>query len=394
MKQTITFIILFIGLNTIAQIRFEKGYIIKSNDEKIECLIKNEDWLYNPTNFLYKKDVNAKEINGNLNSIKEFGVNGVSKYKRFKVNIDKSKTDINLLSNTRTYNFVTETLFLKTLVEGKANLYLYNEKSLVKYFYKKENSPIKQLEYKEYLNSTGLLAKNKNYLTQLRLDAACKSIDYKKVDYRRNSLVKYFLAYNNCDGNNISVKNYTESNNKNLFNLRAKIGIGNATINTSNSAYAYKNISSSGANIRAGIEAEYVLSFNNNKWAIYVEPTYQTYKGDIEGSQSGKITYNSIELPLGVKHYMFINNNSKLFLSGALVLDFAMDSKIDFNSNTLNVLEISSSPTSYQLGFGYNFNNKYTIETRYNFGRDITKNYVYWETDYSSFSIILGYSIF
>ena len=44
MKKKITMlVILFIGLNTSAQIKFEKGYIITNGGVKTECLIKNED---------------------------------------------------------------------------------------------------------------------------------------------------------------------------------------------------------------------------------------------------------------------------------------------------------------------------------------------------------------
>ena len=389
MKLRITLtILLFISLNAIAQIKFENGYIINNNDEKIDCLIKNEDWLHNPTSFLYKINKNAKEITGTLSSIKEFGVNGLSKYKKFKVNVDKSGTNVNQLSNKRTYDFVVETLFLKALVAGSANLYVYDEGSFVKYFYAKKNTPIKQLEYKEYLNSTGLLVKNKNYLTQLRLDVSCNNLDYKNIKYKKNSLVDYFLAYNNCNGNSNIVEDFTASNKKDDFNLIAKFGIGNATITPSNNTFGYGNIESNGINLRMGIEAEYILPFNKNKWSIFIEPTYQTYKGDIEGTQSGEITYNSIEVPLGVKHYMFLNNKAKLFLSAAYVLDFTMNSKIDFKN--LGDLEVTSS-SGTQIGLGYNYNNKYTLEARYNMGRDLTQNYSYWKTNYSAFSIILGY---
>ena len=273
------------------------------------------------------------------------------------------------------------------MVEGKANLYGLQEGNLAKYFYKKENTTIKQLEYKEYLNSNNYLAKNKNYLTQLRIDVLCDKVDYKNVLYKKNSLVKYFIAYNNC--NNSLTKDYTKSNNINKFNLNFKLGIGNTIIKPSNITYGYTNIESSGINIRAGIEAEYIFSFNKNKWSFFIEPTFQTYSGDIKGSQSGEIDYNSIELPFGVKHYMFLNDNSKLFISGAYVIDFTMNSKIDFNN--IGDLKIKSGPST-QIGFGYNYDNKYTIEARYNSGRDITLGYSYWETKYSSFSIVLGYN--
>ena len=54
MKKIITLIILFIGLNSIAQNKFEKGYFTTIDGNKTECLIKNEDWRQIPSQFQFK----------------------------------------------------------------------------------------------------------------------------------------------------------------------------------------------------------------------------------------------------------------------------------------------------------------------------------------------------
>ena len=72
MKLKFTLLTLIFSSASFSQINFEKGYIIDKNNNKSECLIKNKDWLGNPTEFEYKLNQNSEIIIGNLNSIKDF----------------------------------------------------------------------------------------------------------------------------------------------------------------------------------------------------------------------------------------------------------------------------------------------------------------------------------
>ena len=55
----------------------------------------------------------------------------------------------------------------------------------------------------------------------------------------------------------------------------------------------------SNTNVSLGIEAEFILPFNKNKWAIIFEPTYQYYKTEktkettafLGGEIFGKVDY-------------------------------------------------------------------------------------------------------
>lgn len=124
-KKITTLAIMIISFNAIAQISFEKGYFISNNNQKIECLIKNMDWKDNPTKFLYKLEEDQNSKTATIQTVKEFGINNVSKYVRFSVSIDRSSENINELSDSRSPIFNNEILFLKTLVEAKASLYYY-----------------------------------------------------------------------------------------------------------------------------------------------------------------------------------------------------------------------------------------------------------------------------
>lgn len=78
--------------------------------------------------------------------MKEFGINDVSKYKRFVVNMDK--TGGADLSFDKEHKNVQETLFLKVLIEGKGSLFFYEGGYFERFFFTVEDSEIEQLVYK------------------------------------------------------------------------------------------------------------------------------------------------------------------------------------------------------------------------------------------------------
>ena len=98
MKQKITMIILFIGLNVIAQSKFEKGYIITNNGEKFECLIKNEDWAHIPREFKYKLSKNSIVKNIKKEKIKELSIFNEFLFERHTVSLNKYSNKPNTLS--------------------------------------------------------------------------------------------------------------------------------------------------------------------------------------------------------------------------------------------------------------------------------------------------------
>ena len=67
-----------------------------------------------------------------------------------------------------------------------------------------------------------------------------------------------------------------------------------------------------------GIELEHILPFNKGKWALFIEPTYNSINAQ-DKSDNGvadiEVKYSYLEFNLGAKHYMHINPSSKVFLS-------------------------------------------------------------------------------
>jgi len=407
MRKQLLLIALFTILcaESYSQIIFENGYFIDESNNKIECLIKNVDWKNNPTEFEYKFSQNDTVHKATFKTVKEFGIYNVSKYIRAKTNIDKSSEQIDKMSSERNPNFQEELLFLKVLIEGKASLFLYIDGNLTRFFYKLNDSEIQQLVYKRYLIDDTIL-ENNSFKQELFLKLKCEEIvlnDIKNLRYSNRDLEKLFIKYNKCTGSDYI--NYKTKQNKDLFNLTFRPSLNYSSLEIQNSVSGFNDIDfRNKLGIRFGIEAEFILPFNKNKWGIIVEPTYQYFKSEQSketGNVSGgilvsRIDYKSIELPVGVRYYFCLNDKSKLFTNISYVFDFSNNSSIKFLRNDdsmLDELEIKSR-RNLALGIGYKYKNRYSMEIRYNTNREILSDYLYWSSNYSSLNIIFGLSMF
>jgi hypothetical protein len=394
MKKILPIILVSIlSINCFSQIIYEKGYYINNADQKVNCLIKNKDWKNNPIEFEYKLSENDDSKKLGRQSVKEFGIYNRSRYISSTVDIDRSNDDVNNLSSERNPTFEKEELFLKVLVEGRANLYLYKQRNLVRFFYSKDDSKIDQLVYKSYL-SNNRVAENNAFKSQLWRNLKCQKfsfIDISKINHDKIELVNLFVVYNQCV--NSEFVNFEEKDKKDLFNLTFRPRINSSSLSIEN--FASKSSSTDfdrSMDLGMGIEAEFIMPFNNGKWSVIIEPTYLHYKSEKELKTQDVVTdYKSIELPIGIRHYFFINTNSKIFINGSYSFNFAGDSKIVFES--IRELDIAYS-TNLGFGMGYKYKDKVGVELRYQTPRELLIEYGQWNSDFNKISMIFGYSIF
>ncbi len=313
-----------------------------------------------------------------------------------------------LISKERNPEFQEEELFLKVLIEGKASLYSFEHSNLKRFFYSKDGSKIEQLVYKKYLNiEKNKVATNKEYKQQLWNDLKCstfKMSTIENVGYNKKELIRFFTQYNNC--NNQESINFEEKQNKDLFNLNIRPGFNSSSLSIENSFINNRDFDFGNKfGFRLGIEAELILSFNKNKWGVIIEPTYrQGYKSEKSQESSNvsggiivsKVNYNSIELPMGIRHYFFLNDDSKIFVNISYIFDFASKSSIEFSRNDgsiLDELEIKTN-NNFALGVGYKYNDRYAIEFRYQTSREILAGYPTWYSNFNTMSLIFSYSLF
>jgi hypothetical protein len=407
-KQLLVIILITISsFESYAQIIFEKGYFIDETNKRIECLIKNIDWKQNPTEFEYKLSEQDESKMADIKSVKEFGVDSVSKYIRSVVKIDRSSEDLDKLSNNSNPIFKEEQLFLKVLVAGNANLYEYIDADLKRYFYSTDDGTIEQLVHKSYKMSNSRIGENNNYKQQLWNDLKCADFNisrFENLDYEKKELVPFFVEYSKC--NNQDYTNFEEKQKKDLFNLTFRPGLNYSSLEIQNSAISDSRETDFGYSIgfRFGMEAEFILPYNKNKWGILIEPTYQHYKLEHSKETSSasvgilvtKVDYKSIELPIGVRHYFYFNEKSKLFTNISYAVDFSLNSSIKFsyNDDTMrSELDIKSG-SNLAIGVGYKYGDRYSLEVRYNTKREIISDHASWTSNYNGVNVIFGLSLF
>ncbi len=403
MIKKILFSCLFVAftLAANAQIDYESGFFITNANEKVPCLILNMDWKNNPSQFEYKLSEDAEVKIGTIKSVKEFSIGSMLKYVRETVQMERSSGNVQNLSNTRVAQFQEETVFLKVLVSGEAILYGYEDGNLNRFFYQNKLEDVEPLIFKRYLNKDGLIAENNRFRQQLYNAFPCKAINMKNIEdvsYQTSDLVKFFIKYNTCVNNDY--KDYTDKGKQDLFNLTLRPGVRFSSLTVENALRSELDVSfDDQTSFTFGVEAEFIMGFNKNKWSVIIEPTYQAFKSEgVSGRGPVSVEYKSIEFPVGVRHYMFLGDSSKLFVNVSYVVyDLSFDSSLNYEelNNTVlsSILEIESR-TNLLFGFGYKYDDKYSIELQYATDRNILSNFVNYSSDYSNLSVKFGYTLF
>lgn len=406
MEKKLLFTFLFFTLSLVhSQIKYEPGYIITHNGEKTQVLIQNVDWKANPSSINYKINKTAEVKKATTHEIKEFEV-GNYHYVTVTVDVDQSSHITSKLSTNRNPEFKAETLFLRYLVNGPANLYAL-EGNDIKYFYNTSGKPVEPLISKRYVINRKILYNNQ-FRNQLFSNLQCEGMDLtniQNITYRKEPLIDYFVKYNTCIDENYVYERTKRGNGD--FNLSFKVGAGMANLEVERGLNA-KGLEMSGAEYRAGLEFEYVFPFNRNKWAANFEPAYRKFVGEEKLTQTIiadlSIQYTSVELGFGIKHYLFLNDDSKLFFNLGYVYDLPVGSEVLFantNRNMDPILSDFKASSSINLGVGLKFKNKYFVEAKYLMNRPfngliiVPENYhLDWRSKYSAITLSLGYRLF
>jgi hypothetical protein len=411
MKKTFLLILFLYCTLSNAQVSFEKGYFISNNGIRTECFIRNLDWKNNPTDFKYKSQISDNDYKTEtIANVQEFGIDNTVTFERAKVKMDRSSDNLDKLSETGQPVWEENTLFLRLLVQGEATLYSYTEGNLIRYFYETNNIPLEQLLYIKYnlaegSKLTGELKENNYYKQQLNnnvrsantADSEITNLKYKKAD-----LTRYFLKYNNTDNKTKNSVVSKSSEGHFLLKITPELSFISASMNDGDSPSKDVNLDSN-TNLKIGLEAEYLLPFNKNKWSLFLNPAYQKYETTKQYSRPGLFTgspsitrnievkYTSIQIPIGLRYYFLINNNSKVFINAAYSFDVNGKASLSFDQNT--PLE-SKSGSNFAFGVGYNFKKKFSAEIRTNTKKQLLTDYNTFSVEYKAIDLVFAYSIF
>lgn len=392
----------------IAQVTFDKGYIIDKDGKKIECLIENKDRTVTPLNFKYKLFEDEHLQQASVNDVKEVEIYNYSHYVSATVQMDTSGSVIYRYSPSKAPEWRKKTIFLKVLTEGKATLYYYESIDFIRFFFKTEANPsIRQLVYKEYRTSDLSIGENVTFRQQLLVEVNCGNMrksHFEQMNYRMDELKKHFIKYNACMGGGEVTK--TEVQNapyvkRDVFNFSIAPGFNFSSFSVRNSKYPGYDVDLDGGSyFRLGLQMEYVFPFNRNKWSFFIEPTTQAYHGSSEYYNKGGTTrtatadYSSIEFPVGFRYYMYLKGGAKIFLTGFSLPVAATLSKPALVYNTTGgTLTISLAP-DVVVGAGMGISGRVvSAELRYYGRADLAANDADFIASYNRTALIVAFRI-
>ncbi|MCC9042461.1 PorT family protein [Myroides sp. M-43] len=401
MRIFLCFLVFCICSLSFSQNKFDVGYYIDNNGNKVGGLIRDMDWKNNPVRFAFKNSEEGEVRDVVLADAKEFYISGKAKYLRGKVKVDMSSEYLQNMSTDSLPEYKEETVFLKVLVEGKATLFRYSSAIGHRFFYLKDNS-IEPLVFKKYMKTNtkrgkndGNTAKNEMYKRQIWTEFNCDIQSRNKIkslEYNEKDLVKYFKNYNECEGET-TVEVYSKGSYKSVA-LALKGQLSSANFKFDNSEISNANYDlGSAVGYGLGLEIEYTFPFNNKKWGMFIEPTYKHYSFSksqtvVNETLVQELKYNMLELPIGARYYMFISDKSKLFINVGVQFSFDMSSTLKLSQT--KELDVKSGNNAF-FGVGYKYN-RFSFEYRINTKRSLTKNYSYWDSSFNSMSFTIGYS--
>ena len=394
-----TLILLLISNLFFGQTKFEQGYIITKSGERQEVLIENPDWLNNPASIRIKNSDSALPKTLNASEIREFSVGG-STFISENVSFDRTVENLSDLTTDYAPENVAEHFTIRKLVGGDLELFKYQDKKLVRYFYRKDGGEIQQLIYKPYYSAPKVLSFNETYKNQLSTILTCGA-DEKKIRssrYSQKDLMDLFTAQNRCANPDETMD--VTANQKGNFNisLRPRLIFSNIKANQPLLTLEHNQIGASALGFGFGVELEYLLPFNQNRFGLVVEPTYRTASAEKSFSSSYIVgdqlimDYKSsaIEIPVSVRYYMPVNSSLKFFMNGGVGIDLDMDQHLIFTRNDGSLFsEKRDLKTSIGvvLGAGMNLSERFSGEFRY-------RKYTIHDVKNNTFSFILGYRIF
>lgn len=398
-----------------SQTNFETGYYIDNSGKRTDGLIRNLDWRNNPEHFQFKHTAEAEAQTFGIARIQEFGIGDFIKYQRHIVMIDASSDLTSELTSQRVPTFTKKTLFLKVLVAGGAALYQYETGNSKRFFYapKGDSTEVQPLIYKRYKIEGTAIGTNNQFRDQLAKQIDCPEISkasIARMEYKEDPLIRLFQEINNCYGGD--AETFKMETPAFQFHIAARVGFNHANAYVEQQPdqpfpESRRIIVDFGSKIypRVGMEFELVLPFRGNRWRVFLDPSYQAYKSEKQFVQriglndvqtTSELTYTTIEVPVGIRHHIILTERSHLFVNASVAAVFNSNSKVDFETPSalgeINDIEIEGTEDYFSLGLGYNYNEQWSIEVRFNTNRDLLASRTHWTSTFDkNFSVILGY---
>ena len=362
-------LVIFLSINIYAQSNFKEGYFIDSENNKVECLIDLKFKMDDRSYITYKTSEDSSKQEIATDELKEFRIYGTGAYYRI-FTLEENIFDENAVLIKRK----GEEVFINVLVEGDATLYMLKEKSTNIYFFSKDDK-LYVLRYSKKTKD-GKVLDDRTFQKQLYDHLNCESFTIKKISdlkYNTNDLVGIFKEYADC--NNSDAEDFFKNRTKTIVNIRATFGgIYTSSVDAEgifkvfNSSVTDTESFGSNFSYSIGLDVEFTYNNDLDKWRIYLAPNYQktNSSGEPQIRPGSFYTESMIEIPIGLRRYFTISNNTEVFLNAAYAFNVHIES--EFSNGRFFFREVPLS--SFQMysvifGIGTTFKKKYSVLINY-----------------------------
>ncbi|WP_264509230.1 hypothetical protein [Flavobacterium sp. N1719] len=396
---------------TVSAQNFKQGYFIDKSGNKTECLITTDIINESPDgNLTYRL-----QDKGTINTIdcyglSEIAITNVIVYKKYNVKVETSSKRQSELTAYKNLDLVNKDVFLEVMEKGKLTLLGLVDNNNLQFYYLKEGMETPELlDYKEYMGgeSKSYILKNEFYkqeLLNIMVDAGFSDQDVFKVAYTKNEMVDLFKKYNLVFGGRVEM-NTTERKSTSPIKFFIKPRIGFSMISASSlysdksavqNPYSKSEFSSKFVP-EIGFEAELKVK---NALSFFLVTSYHSVKmnsdqiiyGNFSPIQTieTELKCSSVRFILGIRKYFEIHKNYNIYVNGLGV--FEMVSKDSYSKTMPSKFNLNNE-IGLGLGLGLQFFKRTFVEVNYEFKRNLTSDYQFLNTPFSTLSLSFMYSL-
>jgi hypothetical protein len=302
----ITLNFLFVSLS-FGQKNMQPGYIFSLKGDTIKGYIDYRNWEKNPKSISFGTTKTGRTSLYKPINIKGFTVANDT-YISGKVTIDDSPHRVSELKSTLEYNYISDTAFLLSLIQGEKSLLYYLDNKSKEHFFIRTDTGFSLLIYKPYLKIDGNgnmnKAEDKRFIGQLIIYLQeCKNIQSKLqfVKYDKKSLTDIFEYYYSCTNNPIDKpkKGNTDLNEFGVF-----VGLALTQFDfLSGPVYMADANYSLSKNFTTGVFFNLVLPRHSGRFVVANDIQYYSFNTEANYSDPDVIATTQIGL-----HYIQMNN--------------------------------------------------------------------------------------
>lgn len=379
-------LLLSLASNLTAQRGFEFGYVVNNAGDSTQVLIIKPKGDKTPQEVQFYHARTGTIVTLPVTEVQSFGVPNKYRFERHRVDIDQSSQQRRNLSDHPFPEWQRDVLFLKVIVEGPGSLYQLNDGVSEQYFYTREDSPVEQLEFKNYIDRQNHVASYRRFEQQLLEDVACSGshlLNVNKLRFSRYPLENYFRRFNECVDRPFRVY-YDKPDQVFFAKLTAGLVIADMRMFYEADEFHYGLT----ASLSLGLELEGKLPMAEKVFSILAEPRFQSFSAELREDETSAINYNFLEVPVGLRYYFETKRRIRPFIDAHYIPRISLDfAKSSFAGQSLTPGD------SFSYGGGVNWG-WFSTAVRCYTSRDVVTEYSNMASTFQRVEVIVGVSIF